>query len=295
MKARTIASDLGWPEGPSVLDDGRIVFVETFKSRVSVYSADSGVTEYAFTGGGPNATCLGDDGYVYVTQNGGSIAGFEADAAAPPSIQRIAPGGGAVEIVVTEVAGYALRAPNDLAFGPDGRLYFTDPGEFAFVNAKDRGRIFALEPDGTGELLIEMDPTYPNGIVVEPDGSVVWVESLSRLVRRRRPDGAIELICTLPEGHLPDGLALAEDGRLFICVTEAGGLDVVSSDGETIEFVPLGLLMTNAAFAGQTLYVTDANQSGHDTAKITGVVWQAELDDAKGQDLFRGRIDPQRD
>lgn len=293
MSASTIATDLGWPEGPSILDDGRVVFVETFKSRVTVYSPTSGVSEYAQTGGGPNATCLGDDGYVYVTQNGGSIAGFQADSAVPPSIQRIAPDG-TVEIVVTEVAGYTLRAPNDLAFGPDGRLYFTDPGEFAFVDAKDRGRIFALDRDGTGELLIEMDPTYPNGIVVEPDGSIVWVESLSRLVRRRRPDGTIELIRTLPEGHLPDGLALAEDGRLFICVTEAGGVDIVAPSGDDIEFLPLGMLLTNAAFAGSTLYVTDANQAGHDTAKITGVVWEVPLDNVTGQQLFRGHITPRR-
>ena len=30
-------------------------------------------------------------------------------------------------MVATAVAGLALEGPNDLAFGPDGRLWFTDP------------------------------------------------------------------------------------------------------------------------------------------------------------------------
>ena len=34
------------------------------------------------------------------------------------------------ETVVTEVDGIALQAPNDLTFGPDGRLYFTDPADY---------------------------------------------------------------------------------------------------------------------------------------------------------------------
>ena len=68
--------------------------------------------------------------------------------------------------------------PNDLAFGPDGRLYFTDSGDWAPDTKPHPGRIVVIEKTGEASVLEELDHVYPNGIVVEPDGSVVWVEVL---------------------------------------------------------------------------------------------------------------------
>ena len=41
-------------------------------------------------------------------------------------------------------------------------------------------------------ILEELDHVYPNGIVAEPDGSIVWVESYTLRVVRRQPDGTQE-------------------------------------------------------------------------------------------------------
>ena len=83
---------------------------------------------YAHTGGGPNACMLGSDGFVYLTQCP-TVGAWVAPESRPPSIQRAAPDG-TVEIIVTEADGMKLNAPNDLTFGPDGRLYFTDSGDW---------------------------------------------------------------------------------------------------------------------------------------------------------------------
>lgn len=290
MRVTEIANGLGWPEGPTVLEDGRVVFVETYRSRIGAWSAPDEVTEFAYTGGGPNATALGNDGALFVTQNGGVVGPWRASDQRPPSIQRIGPDG-AVEIVATEIEGVRLQAPNDLAFGPDGRLYFTDPGRFDVDERPDPGYIFALAPDGRGEVVAALEPTYPNGIVVERDGAVVWVESYTRDVVRRRATGAVEVVCTLPEGHLPDGLAVAGDGRLFVTVTAAGGVDVVSPDGSDVQFIAVGVVPTNCAFHGSTLYVTDGGQTGTDpTADFHGTLWAVEVDDAEGLPLFRGDV-----
>ena len=53
---------------------------------------------------------------------------------------------------------------------------------------------------------------YPNGIVAEASGSVVWVESYTRRVVRRDPDGRTEVVVTLADGHVPDGLKVAANG-----------------------------------------------------------------------------------
>ena len=35
---------------------------------------------------------------------------------------------GSIEMLATSIAGRTLAGPNDLAFGPDGRLWFTESG-----------------------------------------------------------------------------------------------------------------------------------------------------------------------
>jgi hypothetical protein len=53
MKVTKLADGLGWPEGPSPLADGRLIFVETYRSQVSVYEEGRGVSQFAYVGGGP--------------------------------------------------------------------------------------------------------------------------------------------------------------------------------------------------------------------------------------------------
>lgn len=274
MTARQLATGLAWPEGPAVLPDGSVAFVETYASHLGCWSPTDGHRVLADTGGGPNAVQLGSDGYLYCCQNGGVVGPWRAEEIRPPSIQRVSLDG-KVEIVATEVDGYALRAPNDLAFGADGRLYFTDPGgSYDPENRPDPGRIFALAKDGTGELVAELPHVYPNGIVVEADGALVWVESYTRTVRRRAVDGTVTEVAVLDEGHVPDGLAVAGDGALYVTTVTSGGIDVLGPDGTPREFLPIGAVPTNCCFDGTTLYVTDGGRPGETAdAGHGGVLW----------------------
>src|SRR5258708_24948997 len=38
MKPPRLADGLGWPEGPALLRDGRVICVETYRSRISVWA-----------------------------------------------------------------------------------------------------------------------------------------------------------------------------------------------------------------------------------------------------------------
>jgi gluconolactonase len=291
MKTTRIADGLGWPEGPALLPDGRVIFVETYRSQVSVWARGREVEPYAVVGGGPNAVILGGDGALYVTQNGGVVGPWRAADQRPPSIQRVSPAG-KVEILADRIDGRALRAPNDLAFGPDGSLYFTDPGgPYDPVNRPDGGSIYRLGPDGSGELLVELPPVYPNGIAVEADGSVVWVESYTKAVKRWTTDGKVTLLCTLPEKSVPDGFKIAANGDLYITGVTAAGLDIIRRDGSYAGFLPVGVIPTNCAFAGRSLYVTDGGHQGLSTgADMAGHLWLVEPAAAEGAPLFPGRI-----
>src|SRR5919201_5472155 len=146
MDAHLIASDLGFPEGPVVMPDGRIVFCDGNVGELLVY-ADGAVETFATTGGSPWGAVLGSDGAVYVTQ-GGNVPG-SGDTSAISGIQRVNPDG-SVELLRSEVADKTLIGPNDLAFGPDGRLYFTDSGsEFDDrFDVRVPGRLYVVDTGG---------------------------------------------------------------------------------------------------------------------------------------------------
>ncbi len=103
------------------------------------------------------------------------------------------------------------------------------------------------------------EPVFPNGVAVEADGSIVWGESYTGRVGRRRPDGTIEDLGRLPgDNPVPDGLKVGADGRLYVTDIVAGGIHVLAPDGTAVAFIPCGVAPTNCVFAGETLWVTNA-------------------------------------
>jgi gluconolactonase len=255
-----LAEGLGWAEGPAVLPDGRVCFVETYRSQVSVWERGKGVSRYSYTAGGPNSCVVGTAGAMYVCQNGGTTGPWRAEEMVTPSIQVIEKEGAKAQIICSEIDGIKFNGPNDLVFGKNGKLYFTDPGTYRPDNPEP-SYLFELSADGSGRLLAELSPpTFPNGIAIEADGSVVWAESYTGIVRRLNPDTLkITDICKLPgDKPVADGMAVAADGRLFVTTVNGGGIDVVNKDGSYDQFVKLGLIPTNCVFSGSDLYMTDA-------------------------------------
>jgi gluconolactonase len=286
MKTTLLASGLGFPEGPAVLGDGRIVLCDGNTGELLVYEGGS-VSTYAHTGGSPWGSVLGSDGAIYVTQ-GGNVPG-SGDTSAVSGIQRVVPGG-PVELLFSEVAGYTLYGPNDLAFGPDGRLWFTDSGseqDFRF-DVRSPGRLFAVGPSGAGEMVLELPGVYPNGIAFDAQQRLYWTESMAHRVRRLSGGKAVTF-CQLPDTHVPDGMAFAADGRLFVATTVSGGVTVVSPDGAVLEEIHLGEHATNCIFDGADLYVTATRAADIEASQRTGTFWRLETD-ATGLELIHGSL-----
>lgn len=272
-KPELVATGLGWPEGPTLQKDGSVVFVESYRSQLSVYR-NGKVQKLAYTAGAPNSCVVGAKGELYVCQNGGTVGPWRAAEMSVPSIQRVEPGGKAV-ILVTEVEGIKLNGPNDLVFGPDGHLYFTDPGTYNPANP-DPSYIFAIAPDGTPRVVVAFEkPVFPNGIAVEADGSVVWDESYTGHVRRWK-NGKIEDLGRMPgDNPILDGMKIGADGRLYVTDLVGKGIHVVQPDGKVDEFIPVGGAPTNCIFSGETLWVTDATVLAASTeANLQGQLWK---------------------
>jgi gluconolactonase len=274
MTGRLLASGLGFPEGPVVMPDGRLVFCDGNIGELSLF-ADGGVSTFAETGGSPWGAVLGSDGAIYVTQ-GGNVPG-SGDTSAVSGIQRIR-ADGTVELVYSQVDGRTLVGPNDLAFGPDGRLWFTDSGsEFDDrFDFRSPGRLFAVDGAG-GEMIAERPEVYPNGIAFDAEGRLYWTESLAHRVCRLE-DGSAATWCQLSDEHVPDGMAFAADGRAFVATTISGGVSVISAEGKLVDHVDLGEHATNCIFDGPTLYVTGTRSADIEASQRTGTLWAVDTD-----------------
>jgi gluconolactonase len=283
--ATLLATDLGFPEGPVVMADGGIVFCDGNTGELRRWH-DRSHACYARTGGSPWGAVLGADGAVYVTQ-GGNVPG-SGDTSAVCGIQRVH-ADGTVELVASEIAGYEVAAPNDLAFGPDGRLYFTDSGTEQDPRVEPSpGRLYVLDSSGGGEMLLERPDVYPNGIAFDAGGRLYWTESMAHRVCRME-DGQATTFAQLSDGHVPDGMAFAQDGRLFVCTTISGGVTVLSADGEVLEEIALGEHATNCIFDDSALYVTATKVADLHADQRTGTFWHVETD-ATGLPLIAGKL-----
>jgi gluconolactonase len=285
-----IAEKLGWPEGPAVLPDGSLVFVESYLSQLTIVGADRVARRFAYTAGAPNSCVIGAQDDFYVCQNGGTVGPWRAAEMTTPSIQRLKKGGRA-EIVLTHVNGVVLNGPNDLVFARDGRLVFTDPGTYNPRNP-DPGYIYAIDPDGAARVMVAFaKPVFPNGVAVEADGSIVWDESYTGRVRRLRPNGDIEDLGRMPgDNPILDGLKIGADGRLYVTDLVARGLHVLAPDGTVQGFIACGRAPTNCAFDGETLFVTDAGVLASSAEpSFAGELWRMRVPGG-GAPTHRGHI-----
>ena len=116
MHIDVIADGLGFTEGPVWLPDDRVALTSISHGCVYIVDPRDGALERIDTGGGPNGLACSADGTLYVAQNGGA---WGASGIAEPGVQVIA--GSHVDYLVE-----GLGVPNDLTFGPDGRLWITD-------------------------------------------------------------------------------------------------------------------------------------------------------------------------
>jgi gluconolactonase len=259
---RIVATGLGAPEGPVYLGDGVLVCTEIIGQAIT-RCADGKAEVVAPTGGGANGATLGADGALYVANNGGIQVGPHGYWFAPDPIdgliQRVTMDGEVSE-VATALPGPAPHRPNDICFGPDGLLYFTDPHNWEDLGNLGPGRICRTDLDGNVELLTEF-PMFCNGLGFGPDATLYVAQSMGMKVFAfpwtAAGLGEPREHCTLPAGF-PDGFCFSDTGDLYVAGSMGDVLQVLDAEGglrETMEF-PAGSEPTNCCIGDGDLYVT---------------------------------------
>ena len=258
---RVLASGIGFTEGPLWLPDGRLLVTSMSRGLVYELRLDDPDPVAAYeTGGGPNGLAVDADGRVVVAQNGS--ASFKSRSPRPvrPGIQRLRDG------VVDDELVTGCLAPNDLVLGPDGVLWFTDPG-----NDTDPGfapRVSRYDA-ASGRLDTAVSTVrFPNGLAFDADGDLFLADSITHEILRFSVAGGEAsrrtVHCVVPDGGGPDGIAFDAHGRLYVAAFETGEVDVFERDGTLARRIPVGATSrpTNLCFAGprlDTLVVTLAS------------------------------------
>ena len=260
MTHSVLATGLEFPEGPVWLGPRRVAFTQIRGQCVSLWH-DGAVSLVARTGGGANGATLGPDGALYVANNGGLSLGHEGKWQAPDPIagrlQRVTLAG-EVRDVATTLPGAPPNRPNDLCFGPDGLLYYTDPHNWEDLANLGVGRVARATLDGRVELLADV-PFFPNGIAFGPDDRLYVAQSLAQAVLVMDPTPGATPVewAKLPSGF-PDGFCFDRAGRLYCAGSLGDVLVVFEPDGRVARVIETGqgTEPTNCCLGDGVLYVT---------------------------------------
>ncbi|MCA9652789.1 MAG: SMP-30/gluconolactonase/LRE family protein [Myxococcales bacterium] len=213
--------------------------------------------------GGSEGIAFGADGDLYVTTSdmGDGIvwrldeaAALSEHAAVPSALGLAGRGDGSLVVASIGVNGMpdgavyvvdAAGVASELATGIDSPNFVTiAPDGSALVSDDFDTRVFRVAPDGMVSVAIADVPS-PNGMAYSPDGAWLYVASTFSAdgqLTRYEVDGdgmpieasAVEILHLGP-GSTPDGIAVDEDGRVYVAANLFG--EIWRVDGAAPEVV----------------------------------------------------------
>ncbi len=252
-------------EGPCFDRSGNLYVTDIPYGRILRVTPDgtwSVVTEYD---GWPNGLAIHRDGRIFIADHKRGILSLDVAS-------------GRVEPVLEEVRREGFKGTNDLTFGGNGDLYFTDQGQTGLQDPT--GRVYRLRADGNVDCLIDKVPS-PNGLVLSKDEKTLFL-AVTRANQVWRlplhPDGTTSKVgafINMSGGSGPDGMALGEDGALAVAHVGFGSVWIFDRLGEALYRLISceELSVTNVAFggpSGQTLFITESD-SGTILCAETGI------------------------
>jgi len=273
-KLEVLAEGYEWSEGPVWVSQGDyLLFSDIPQNSIFKWKEGEGTSLYLKPSGfggsdfegkepGSNGLILDDEGRLVLCQHGDHRIAYMTAPLDDPASEY--------ETVVANYEGKRLNSPNDLAYHPNGDLYFTDPpyglpgGADSEAKELDFQGVYCYsEPDDALSLLTD-ELSRPNGIGFSPDANTLYVANSDPkraiwMAYDITKDGGVAngrvfYDATEKVGEekgLPDGFAVHSSGHIF--ATGPGGVWIFSPEGKH-----LGTLKTEQATANCTF---DADES----------------------------------
>ncbi len=270
-----LAGGFTWSEGPVWIEEGGYLLLSDVPANkmyrwaetegLSVFldpSGYDGADPSAFREPGSNGLIRGPGATILMADHGN-----RAVASLDLATRR-------KTLLATHYQGRRFNSPNDLVLAADGAIYFTDP-PYGLEGLNDsplreqpHNGVYRLDPDGH-VALIDGAMTFPNGILLSPDGRTL-------IVANSDPAQAVWKTFALAQAGnvmssaifadvsdmvgednpgLPDGMAIDASGHLW--ATGPGGVLIFAPDGAMLGRIDTGTAVANCTFGedGDTLFL----------------------------------------
>ncbi|MBT3427442.1 MAG: SMP-30/gluconolactonase/LRE family protein [Gammaproteobacteria bacterium] len=196
--------------------------------------------------------------------------------------------GGNSKVLLDKDEANGIVGFNDITTDPVGRVYAGSLGSSPVFDdglGPKAGDLFLIEIDGSVKKVAE-DVLLTNGLGFSPDGSVLYHSDSGRRrvnyyqVSKDGTLGPKGIFAEMQTGT-PDGLAVSEDGRVWVALAGGGkGVAVFGPSGELLEFIEIPQpLCSSVCFGGEDmkdLYIVSGS-TGTNSEK-SGAVYKTRVD-----------------
>ncbi len=265
-----LATDFGLVEGPTWIKDRGLLFSDVIKGGVYLLDDSNNISTIVEHRRGIGGIAVHEKNGLVVGGRNISYKSFTGDKT--------------TTLLSNDVTEVALGF-NDLTTDSKGRVYV---GSVAFKVFSDEemipGHLHVIDVDGSVRTISD-GVMLSNGLGFSPDGKTLYHSDARDAVVRQyavSPDGDVsdwKPFVKTNNGH-PDGLAVAEDGSVWIAMAYGARVDVFESNGALRASLPVPLpMVTSVCFGGpdlKDLYVVTGSRGG--PSDSCGTIFRTRLD-----------------
>ena len=265
-----LATGFGLVEGPTWLKDKGLLFSDVIRGGVYLLNGSNEISTIVEHRRGIGGIAIHEENGLIVGGKNIAYKSFTGDK---------------TTILLSNDVTEAAVGFNDLTTDLEGRVYV---GSVAFkVFSDDKmipGHLHVIDVDGSVRTISD-GVMLTNGLGFSPDGRTLYhADARDAVVRHYEvsPDGNVadwKPFVQTNNGH-PDGLAVAEDGSIWIAMAYGSRVDVFESNGALRESLPVPLpMVTSVCFGGsdlKDLYVVTGSRGG--PSDTCGTIFRTRVD-----------------